>query len=115
MSECSGAMHVSEVAVRCHCGGGEGCQARVNISRAPSFYGVHHYVKCHGFKYCVHCAELKSFPAPVKYWWFRVRGYGLHFRWVRDGYTPLFSERNGYVKVLKIGRLWIKVLRPDTY
>jgi hypothetical protein len=51
----------------------------------------------------------------AKYWWFRIAGYGLHFRCTRDGYTPLFSERNGHVKVLKLGRLWVKVLRPDTY
>lgn len=54
---------------------------------------------------------FKGFHA--KYWWFRIRGgYGLHFRWVSDGYSPLFSERNGYEHVLKIGRLWIKVLKP---
>lgn len=53
---------------------------------------------------------FKGFHA--KYWWFRVFGYGLHFRWVTDDYSPLFSERNGYVKVLKIGKLWIKVLKP---
>lgn len=49
----------------------------------------------------------------TRYWWFRVfGGYGLHFRWVGPGYVPLFSERSGYVRVLKIGRLWIKVLKP---
>ncbi len=54
---------------------------------------------------------FKGFHA--KYWWFRIRGgYGLHFRWVSDGYSPLFSERNGYERFLKIGRLWIKVLKP---
>ena len=46
------------------------------------------------------------------YFWFRILGYGLHFRWVYPGYSPLFSERNGCVKVLKIGRLWIKGLKP---
>lgn len=47
------------------------------------------------------------------YWWFRIRGgWGLHFRWTKDGYTPLFSERMGYEEVLKLGRLWIKVLKP---
>lgn len=45
-------------------------------------------------------------------WWFRVFGYGLHFRWVGPDYVPLFSERNGYSKVLKLGRLWVKGLRP---
>ncbi|MBJ2182222.1 hypothetical protein JC795_28985 [Pseudomonas veronii] len=49
----------------------------------------------------------------ARYWWFRIPGgYGLHFRWVSDGYQPLFSERNGHVKVLKLGKLWIKVLKP---
>ncbi|MDD0974848.1 hypothetical protein [Pseudomonas fontis] len=53
----------------------------------------------------------KGFGA--RYWWFRIPGgYGLHFRWVNAGYVPLFSERNGHVKVLKLGKLWIKVLRP---
>jgi hypothetical protein len=51
----------------------------------------------------------------AKYWWFRIFGYGLHFRWTKDGYTPLFSERNGHIKVLKIGRLWIKFLRPQKF
>lgn len=46
-------------------------------------------------------------------WWFRVFGYGLHFRWVGPDYVPLFSERNGYSKVLKLGRLWVKRLRPE--
>lgn len=49
----------------------------------------------------------------TRYWWFRIRrGYGLHFRWVSKDYSPLFSERYGYEKVLKIGRLWVKVLKP---
>lgn len=49
----------------------------------------------------------------ANYWWFRMPGgYGLHFRWVSKAYVPLFSERNGYERVLKIGRLWIKVLKP---
>jgi hypothetical protein len=49
----------------------------------------------------------------AKYWWFRsCGGYGLHFRWVSKNYEPLFSERNGYERVLKIGRFWIKVLKP---
>lgn len=57
--------------------------------------------------------ELGTLDGLVKYWWFRIYGYGFHFRWTRDGYTPLFSERNGHVKVLKLGRLWIKALKPQ--
>ena len=48
----------------------------------------------------------------ASYFWFRVLGFGLHFRLVRDGYEPLFSERYGHTKVFKIGRVWIKGLRP---
>lgn len=44
--------------------------------------------------------------------WIRFAGPGIHFRWVCPGYQPLFSERCGHIKVLKIGRLWIKVLKP---
>lgn len=48
----------------------------------------------------------------AKYWWFRIFGYGIHFRWVDDEYQPLFSERCGSVHVVKVGRLWIKGLKP---
>lgn len=55
---------------------------------------------------------MKGFDG-VHYWWFRVfGGYGLHFRWVTKDYVPLFSERNGYVKSLRLGKLWIRVLKP---
>lgn len=41
--------------------------------------------------------------------YFRVRGYGLSF----DMAMPvMFSERNGYRKVLRIGRLAIQWLTP---
>jgi|GEM_PF-6846490 hypothetical protein len=47
------------------------------------------------------------------YFWYRNRkGAGLHFRWVSKAYSPLFSERYGHEKVLKLGRLWIKRLKP---
>ena len=59
-------------------------------------------------KFCWACSRWET----AWYLWFRLFGYGLHFRWVKDGYTPLFSERNGYVKVLRIGRFWIKALKP---
>jgi len=41
--------------------------------------------------------------------WFRIFGYGLSFQ-NREKYPALFSERNGYVKVLRIGRWSIRVL-----
>jgi hypothetical protein len=44
--------------------------------------------------------------------WVRVFGYGIHARWTCKGYVPYFSERNGYTKVLKLGRLWFKALTP---
>lgn len=59
-------------------------------------------------RFCMHSA--KGFNA--RYFWFRVFGYGLHFRWVSDFYRPCFSERHGYVKVFRIGNLWIKGLKP---
>jgi len=46
------------------------------------------------------------------YLYFRIRGYGLHFMWRTPQWSPLFSERNGYVKALWIWKLRIKVLKP---
>ena len=46
------------------------------------------------------------------YMWFRIKGYGLHFMWRTKDWKPLFSERNGYVKSLKLWKLHIKVLTP---
>lgn len=43
--------------------------------------------------------------------WFRVYGYGL----VVSNARPYFSERNGFVRVLRIGRWGISVLRPRVY
>lgn len=40
--------------------------------------------------------------------WFRIFGYGL----VICTLQPLFSERNDYTKVWRIGRVKIKVLKP---
>lgn len=59
-------------------------------------------------RFCMHRAQ----GAGAKYFWFRVFGYGLHFRLVTDSYIPLFSERHGFVKVLRLGNLWIKWLKP---
>lgn len=59
-------------------------------------------------KFCLHSSAWSG----VRYFCFRFFGYGLHFRWTPSGYTPLFSERYGHEKVIKIGRLWIKGLKP---
>jgi hypothetical protein len=44
--------------------------------------------------------------------WFRIFGYGLCFKNTRI-YPLLFSERNGYVKVLKIGKWNVRFLNRD--
>lgn len=41
--------------------------------------------------------------------WFRVRGYGLR---VAYGTLPLFSERYGYRRVLRVGPFAVEVLKP---
>lgn len=41
--------------------------------------------------------------------WFRIFGYGL---WVALDHEPLFSERYGYRRVFRVGRLAFKVLKP---
>lgn len=41
--------------------------------------------------------------------WFRVFGYGLCISTME----PNFSERNGYTKTLRIGRIKIKALKPE--
>ena len=45
-------------------------------------------------------------------WWFRIYGYGLHYKNVRL-HPPLFSERTGLRKKLKIGKHWFGLLRPN--
>ena len=44
-------------------------------------------------------------------WWFRVFGYGLHYKNVRL-HPPLFSERHGFRRKLKLGRFYFGGLRP---
>lgn len=44
------------------------------------------------------------------FFWFRIYGYGLRFA-DRSKHAPLFSERTGRVKVLKIGKWSILFLR----
>ena len=49
---------------------------------------------------------------PNGYFYFRIFGYGLHFKNVaKNGLT--FSERNGYAKRMQIGDWSIKVLKPN--
>lgn len=43
-------------------------------------------------------------------WWFRVLGYGLHWKDARL-HEPLFSERNGYDRRLRVGPWRFKILR----
>lgn len=45
--------------------------------------------------------------------WFRLFGYGLHFKDVRK-HSLLFSERNGYVRRVQIGNWSIKILKPGS-
>jgi hypothetical protein len=44
--------------------------------------------------------------------WFRVLGFGLHWKDVRR-HAPLFSERNGLTWHLRIGWLSLGLLWPD--
>jgi len=46
------------------------------------------------------------------FFWFRVFGFGLHFS-DRNKRTPLFSERNGYVKRLHFANWSIGYLNPE--
>lgn len=41
--------------------------------------------------------------------WFRVFGYGL---WFGVDHRPLFSERYGFTRVYRVGRLSMKALKP---
>lgn len=43
--------------------------------------------------------------------WFRLLGYGLSFS-DRTKHKAPFSERNGFVKVLRIGKWSVKLLKP---
>jgi hypothetical protein len=43
-------------------------------------------------------------------WWFRIFGYGIHYRNIRL-HPPLFSDREGITKVLKISNHWFKLLK----
>lgn len=56
--------------------------------------------------------KLFSFHKSNGYLWFRIFGYGLHFKnYKKTGL--LFSERYGYVKTLKIFNWSIKILKPQ--
>lgn len=43
--------------------------------------------------------------------WFRLFGWGLHFK-NREMHRDLFSERNGLVSRIVIGKYAIKLLKP---
>ena len=45
------------------------------------------------------------------YFWFRVFGWGLCVG-LSKSYPPLFSERYGYIKVLRVFGLRIEALKP---
>ena len=44
-------------------------------------------------------------------WWFRICGFGIRCA-DRSKHRALFSERNGLVKVLRIGRWSFRFLTP---
>ena len=46
-------------------------------------------------------------------WWFRIFGYGIHWKNINI-YPPLFSERYGYSKKLKIGFWYFGILKANT-
>jgi hypothetical protein len=46
--------------------------------------------------------------------WFRIFGFGLKWK-DSNKYMLLFSERNGYTKIYKIGKYWIGFLKPALY
>lgn len=46
--------------------------------------------------------------------WFRIFGYGVHGKDIVK-HEPLFSERNGYVKFIQIGKWRFKILKPKTF
>ncbi len=54
------------------------------------------FFKCAGWK------RDKDHPFSGSGFWFRLFGYGLHF----TNAEPLFSERNGYEKRLKLLSGW---------
>jgi hypothetical protein len=47
-------------------------------------------------------------------WWFRILGYGLSV-YDRRMNPPLFSERYGYRKVLRLGPYSVRFLTPEGY
>lgn len=55
--------------------------------------------------------QLFYFYGSEGQFWFRVLGYGLSVA-DRSIHPPLFAERNGYVKVFRLGKWAIKPLKP---
>lgn len=58
--------------------------------------------------------KLFSWYAYEGGFWIRICNHGLEFI-DKSKYPPLFSERNGYKKVLRIGKWGIEFLRPDSW
>ena len=44
--------------------------------------------------------------------WFRLFSYGVHLSWIMPGYSHMLISISGCTKTLKLGRLWIKGLKP---
>jgi hypothetical protein len=59
-------------------------------------------IKCKAIQVC-------AYPGGA---WFRIFGTGLSFN-DRRKHPPLFSERNGLARVLRIGWLSIRLLRAS--
>ena len=55
--------------------------------------------------------NTKWFQCYVYKWgfWFRLFGYGLNV----NNNPPLFSQRNGYTKMIKIGKIKIILIRRE--
>lgn len=57
-------------------------------------------------KFLSSCITYCSYPGGF---WFRVYGVGLRVQ-DRTMHPALFSERNGYIKVLRVGKWSIRVI-----
>lgn len=59
----------------------------------------------------IHNGKLTKWHCYDGGFWFRVLGFGISVR-NKAKHPPLFSERNGYRKVLRIGKWGVEWLRP---
>lgn len=46
--------------------------------------------------------------------WFKICGYGISIRNINKSYRLSFSERNGIVRIIKLGQYVIKPLKPKS-